>query len=98
MNDQDLDTLLRTPLPPLDDAGFSATVMTRVAPAPHPLAWLEITMLATSALLALFFLPLRAVTETAVQLSTELANSTTAAMACLAFVCSMFLIGKFETD
>jgi hypothetical protein len=98
MNDQDLDTLLRTPLPPHDDAGFSAAVMTRVAPAPHPLAWLEIAVLAISALFALFFLPLRTVTETAVQLSGELANSTGAAMACLAIVASVFLLWRLETD
>ena len=98
MNDDRLDALLRTPLPPLDDTGFSVSVMTRVVPAPHPLAWLEIAVLAISALLALFFLPLHAVTEVAVQLSTELANSTAAAMACLAIVCSVFLLRKFEAD
>ncbi len=98
MNDERLDSLLRVPLPLLDDAGFSAIVMTRVTNAPHPLAWLEIAVLATSALLALFFLPLRAVNDVAVRLSTDLANSTGAAMACLAIVVSVFLLRRFETD
>ena len=98
MNDETLDTLLRTPLPPLDDAGFSASVMARVTPASHPLAWLEIAVLALSALLALLFLPIRTVTDVAVQLSAQLANSTAAAMACLAIVVSVYLLGKLEAD
>jgi hypothetical protein len=98
MNDEHLDALLRTPFAPVDDAGFSADVMARVQPAPHPLAWLEIAVLAISALLALMFLPVRAVTDVAVQLSTHLANSTAAAMACLAIVCTVYLLRRFETD
>jgi hypothetical protein len=98
MNDEHLDALLRTPLAPVDDGGFTAAVMTRIAPASHPLAWLEIAVLAVSALLALMFLPVRAVTDVAVQLSTHLANSTAAAMACLAIVCTVLLLRRFETD
>jgi hypothetical protein len=98
MNDERLDALLRTPLAPVDDAGFSAAVMARMAPASHPLAWLEIAVLAVSALLALMFLPTRAVTDVAVQLSTQLANSTAAAMACLAIVATVYLLRRFETD
>lgn len=98
MNDENLEALLRTPLPPVADAGFSASVMTRVAPSSHPLAWLEIAVLALSALLALLFLPIRTVTDAAVQLSGQLANSTAAAMACLAIVVSVYLLGKLEAD
>lgn len=98
MNDENLDALLRTPLPPLDDAGFSASVMARVTPASYPLAWLEIAVLAFSALLALLFLPIPMVTDVAVQLSAQLANSTAAAMACLAIVVSVYLLRKLEAD
>ncbi|HEX4078862.1 MAG TPA: hypothetical protein VHX61_08325 [Rhizomicrobium sp.] len=98
MNDERLDDLLRTPLAPIEDAGFSAAVMTRVERMRPSLAWLEIAVLAVSALLALFFLPVRAMTDVALQLSAELANSTAAAMACLAIVVSVYLLRKFETD
>jgi hypothetical protein len=98
MNDQRLDDLLRAPLAPIDDAGFSAAVMMQVESAPHSLAWLEIAVLSVSALLVLFFLPVRAVTGVALQLSAALANSTAAAMACLAIVVSVYLLGKFEMD
>jgi hypothetical protein len=98
MNDNDLDALLRAPLPPLDDMGFSASVMARVAPATHPLEWLELAVLAISAVLALLFLPLHALTNVAVKLSAELANSTAAATACLAIIASIYLLRRFETD
>ncbi|HTT85442.1 MAG TPA: hypothetical protein VMF67_18340 [Rhizomicrobium sp.] len=98
MNDENLDALLRTPLPPIVDAGFSKAVIARMAPASHPLVWLEIAVLALSALLALAFLPFRALTDVAVQVSSQLANSTAAAMACLAIVVSVYLLRKLETD
>jgi hypothetical protein len=98
MNDERLDDLLRAPLAPIDDAGFSAAVMARVEHASPSLAWLEIAVLAASAFLALFFLPVRAMTDVALRLSAELANSTAAAMACLAIVISVYLLRKFETD
>jgi hypothetical protein len=98
MNDDRLDALLQAPLAPVADAGFSASVMARVGRAAHPLAWLEIGVLALSALLAVFFLPVRAAIDVAVQLSTQLANSTAAAMACLAIAVSMFLLRALERD
>jgi hypothetical protein len=98
MNDDRLDELLRTPLTPIDDAGFSASVTARVERDFHPLAWQEIAVLSASALLALCFLPTRALTDAAVQLSTELANSTAAATACLAILVSLFLLRETETD
>jgi hypothetical protein len=98
MNDKYLDTLLRTPLPTLDDAGFSASVMAQVAPTTHPLEWLEVAVLAISAVLALLFLPLHALTNVAVKLSAELASSTAAATACLAIIASLYLLRRFETD
>jgi hypothetical protein len=98
MNDESLDALLRTPLAPVDDAGFTAAVMARMGPASPPLAWMEIAALAFSALLALMFLPVRGLTDVAVQVSASLANSTAAAMACLAIVCTVLLLRKFEPD
>jgi hypothetical protein len=98
MNDDRLDDLLRTPLAPIDDAGFSASVMARVERDFLPLAWPEIAVLSASALLALLFLPTGALTDAAVRLSTELANSTAAATACLAILVSRFLLRTFERD
>lgn len=98
MNDEELDNLLRAPLAPAEDAGFSATVMARVEQASASLAWLEIAVLAASALLALFFLPAQALTDEAVQLSNVLANSSAAAMACLAIMFSLFMMRTFEGD
>jgi len=98
MTDENLDDLLRAPLAPIDDAGFSMAIMSRVEHAFPSLAWLEITVLAVSALLVLFFLPVRAMTDAALQLSTELANSTATAMACLAIVSSVYFLRKFEAD
>ena len=40
----------------------------------------------------------RAMTDAALQLSTELANSTATAMACLAIVSSVYFLRKFEAD
>lgn len=97
MNDERLDDLLRAPLAPIDDAGFSAAVMARLAPE-SILAWLEVAVLAFSALLTFFFLPVRALTDQAVQLSAQFANSTAAAMGCLAIVLSVFLLRTFEAD
>ena len=96
MNDESLDALLRTPLAPVDDSGFSALVMARVAPA--SLAWLEIAALAFSALLALTFLPVRTVTDAALRLSNEIANSTAAATACLVIILTVYLLRKPEAD
>lgn len=98
MNDENLDDLLRTPLSPIDDAGFSARVMAHVERARPSLAWLEIAVLAATALLALIFLPVHAVTEVALRVSGELANSAAAATACLAIVVSVLLLRRFETD
>jgi len=97
MTEDKLDALLRTPLPPLDDSGFTTSVMVRMAPATHPLAALEIALLAISAVLALMFLPVRAVTEVAVHVSSQLANSTGAAMACLAIVVTLYFLRDLET-
>jgi hypothetical protein len=98
MNDDRLDALLATPLPPVDDSGFSASVIARVSSPPHPLVILEIALLAISAALALMFLPVRALTEAMLHASAELANSTAAAMACLAIFVSVVLLRRFETD
>ena len=98
MNDESLDVLLNTPLRLVDDAGFSDSVMARVHSALHPLALLEIALLAISAVLALMFLPVRAVTDVAMHLSSQLADSTAAAMGCLAIVVSIYLLRKFEAD
>jgi hypothetical protein len=98
MNDERLDDLLRTPLAPVDDAGFSGRVMARVDRASFPFAWLEIAVLSVSALVALFYLPAQAVTDAAVLLSAQLANSTAVAMACLAIVFSVFLLRALESE
>jgi hypothetical protein len=98
MNDERFDDLLCAPLAPIDDAGFSSAVLARMEPSSFPLTWLEMAVLSASALLALFYLPAQALTDAAVLLSSQVANSAAAAMACLAIVLSVFLLRVLETD
>ena len=101
MIDKKLDDLLQAPLAPVSDDDFSTAVMARVAGAPrgyHPLAWLEIAVLAFSGLLALAVVPVHVIADVAMRASAEIANSTATAMACLAIVVTVALVRSFETD
>jgi len=97
VNDERLDTLLRTPLPAVEDAGFSGRVALRVARQSARIFWLETGALAICALLFLFFLPARPLAALAVQMTSQFANSLAAATACLGIVLSLFFL-RFSAE
>jgi hypothetical protein len=97
MNDERLDALLAVPLPALGDDGFSARVAARIAHEPYRVSWLEVGVLAVTALVVAYFLPAGTVTELAVRLSAQIADSIGVAMVCLAIALSLFFL-RYSTD
>lgn len=89
MTEDDLDTMLSAPLEEVADAGFSARVAARIE---RRAWWRErVTLYApiAAAAAAVPFLPLREVTDTALRLSPEFANSGALALAAAALVLTL---------
>lgn len=88
--DQDLDMRLATPLPAVEDNGFTARTMARIETAATPFAWLETALAAAVAGLLLLVVPFSSVGDVMLRLSVEAANSLPLAAAVLAIALSLF--------
>jgi hypothetical protein len=93
----DLDRLLSAPLPPVADAGFSATVMARILAARSRRVLLEVLGIVALSGILLGVLPLSTLTGPIEKFTLDLANSWQIAVAALAIAISLSLVPS-ETD
>jgi hypothetical protein len=91
MTDNDLDRLLSTPLPPVEDTGFSHGVMAHVAAAQQRRMLLETVAIVLGVTLLLAFLPVAPLAKAIQAASLNLATSEAVAVAIAALVLSNFL-------
>jgi hypothetical protein len=89
MTDDGLDGLLSTPLPAIEDRGFSARVLESALAARERRADLELFAALAAAGVILAFLPLTALGNTIDTVTRDLGNSLPVAMAALAIVLSL---------
>jgi hypothetical protein len=88
-NEDRLDRLLRAPLDPIADNGFSARVMAKMARADARHSWLESAVLAIAAGLLLAILSTAGFAEWVARISDSLANSVPLAVAAFALALTL---------
>lgn len=92
MTDSDLDHLLSTPLPSVEDFGFSRGVMARVAATQQRRLVLETVAIVAGITVLLALLPIAPLAKAVETISLNLGTSAAVAVAIAALVLSNFLV------